>query len=767
VRLSSKIFIVAMLPLLGLTVLAADTLRRSWSERSEAGRVLAIATLAPAVSDAVHEVQKERGLSSTFAASKGATFADAVPQQRAATDKMLARLAEVQRAGGSVVLSDGAKAQLATLGALRKDVSDFARSGSEIAAAYTRMIGSLITELDRLTASNEERSLHQAALAYISVVRAKEHAGLERATGARGFAAKSFIPADFRLYAGLAARQIERFELARAMGTRVQVEGLEAFLGLPVSKDVERLRDAAQSSVTPGQIQGADAAAWWAASTARIDALKTLESRFVSELTAIAVAEEGAATQRLVATATIVALLIGGSLIFLLTIGRSVVRDVRGLINEMLRLADGDTSVGLAGAVRRDEIGDMSRAVAVFKANVIQRMQLQADAAADEARREAQQAELERMIREFRVVVTRVLTSLDTETTTMSSAASALSGIAAETSAQSEAVAYASEEASGSVRSVVGATEELTDAMQIIVSTTHQAEKIVREADAMATRANSEVSGLTSAAQRIGDVIDLIRSIAEQTNLLALNATIEAARAGEAGRGFAVVAAEVKALATQTAKATEDIAAQIGGIQQSSGVAVEAIREMAGVMKDIDGFTRGIAGAVHRQNGARDGISRSIDVAAQASMEVMNNARQMTSVVTETSREAERVHTVSERLIRDAKELSGAVDHFLKGVSLEVADRREAMRHPLDRPVMVIIAGVRNESRLLEVSETGVRLAATPGMSPNAPCRIELPSGDTLDGSIIWVNTSYCGVTFATRLGDRAVTALIEGRRAA
>jgi methyl-accepting chemotaxis protein len=519
--------------------------------------------------------------------------------------------------------------------------------------------------------------------------------------------------------------------------------------------------------LNPGPIQNADPAAWWTASTARIDALKALESRFVSELKAIAVAEESAATRRFVTTAVIVGLLIGGSLALLLTIGRGVVRDIRALIDEMLRLADGDTSVALAGADRRDEIGDISRTVAVFKANVIQRMQLEAEAAGEQGRRAAQQAELERLILEFRTVVTQVLQSLNVETSTMNSAASALSGIAAETSAQSEAVAYASEEASGSVRSVVNATEQLAESMRVILSTTQHAEKVVREADAMATRANSEVSGLTSAAQRIGDVIDLIRSIAEQTNLLALNATIEAARAGEAGRGFAVVAAEVKALATQTAKATEDIATQIGGIQQSSGVAVDAIREMAGVMKEIDAFTRGISGAVDRQNGAREGISQAIEVAAQASTEVMSNARQMTSVVVETSREAERVHTVSERLIHDANQLSLAVDHFLKSVSREVADRRDAVRHAIDRPVMVTVGGVRHDSRILEVSETGVRLTAMPGMSPNSPCQITLPSGDALEGSIIWVNTSYCGVTFSRRISSATLEAIMNGRRAA
>src|SRR5205814_4790358 len=221
-------------------------------------------------------------------------------------------------------------------------------------------------------------------------------------------------------------------------------------------------------------------------------------------------------------------------------------------------------------------------------------------------------ASIEQMIGDFRATVTSVISAVTENVSRMETTARTLSSIAAEADNQARAASTSSEQTSSNVRSVAGATEELGASIVEISDQASQANSVVQRASEIAQNADQLVGQLSSGANRIGDVVKLIRAIAEQTNLLALNATIEAARAGEAGRGFAVVASEVKTLASQTAKATEEIAAQIGAIQGSTADAVEAIRSIGEVMGDITRFTTTIAAAVEQQSASTQTISQSI-----------------------------------------------------------------------------------------------------------------------------------------------------------
>ena len=402
---------------------------------------------------------------------------------------------------------------------------------------------------------------------------------------------------------------------------------------------------------------------WLAAINRFIDFQEAANQRIGADVNAAA---SGFQTTALVALLVAAGLAIAAAIL----VGRSITVPASRLTAVMQRLAAGDNDVAIPGAERRDEIGDMARTVVVFRDNAIERARLQ-DADAERERAEDRQARLETLIARFREVVQRTLTSVNDGTRTMRSTAGSLSEVAGTAAGKANAARDAATTAASEVQAVASAAEQLSASIREIATQASRASEVVARATATAQRTNGKVASLADAAERIGAVVDMIRTIAEQTNLLALNATIEAARAGEAGKGFAVVAAEVKTLASQTAKATDQIAEQITAVQGSTRESVEAIREIAGAVHDIESFMQAIATAVQEQDGATKEISHSIAVASKGSSDATQNVEAVTSAIHETSGQARNVLDVSDTLGTIAAELADAVEDFLAGVAAE------------------------------------------------------------------------------------------------
>ncbi|MBT6828786.1 MAG: HAMP domain-containing protein, partial [Rhodospirillaceae bacterium] len=613
-----------VLPVGGLLAFSGFMVFDKYEMSAEVGKVQELAEVAPVISAVVHEMQKERGMSAGFIASKGAKFAQELPGQRKLTDEKQAALADTLNSFDAASFGTGlvsgieeAQQALTELSNKRGQISNLDISVPQMAGYYSPTIAKLLKIVEEMTVLSTDVQVTNAITAYTAFLQGKERAGIERAMGAGGFGSGEFKPGIYRRFLQLIAMQETYLGRFAIYASAEQKAFLASTLTGAAVDEVDRMRKIAIESPVTGTLEGVEGGHWYNTITEKINLLKTVEDKVANDLMAIAgsIKEAAHSAFLLLTVITIILLVVTSGMVFFIVTG--ITRPITGMTGAMQRLAEGDHESEIPAQNQRDEIGIMASAVQVFKENAI---------AVKRQEEEQEQARLdnEKKLRDerleladgFEQAVMGIVQSVGDAAGTMSTSAEQMRGIADRTSERVTTVTSASVQASANVQSVATATEEMTATVQEISRQVNSSTEISNGAVTESEAATEQVQGLAESSQRIGEVVNLINDIASQTNLLALNATIEAARAGDAGKGFAVVASEVKNLASQTARATEDISAQITDIQGATGSAVAAIGGISKTIGQISETSNSISAAVEGQGASTEGISRNVQEAA-------------------------------------------------------------------------------------------------------------------------------------------------------
>jgi methyl-accepting chemotaxis protein len=351
-----------------------------------------------------------------------------------------------------------------------------------------------------------------------------------------------------------------------------------------------------------------------------------------------------------------------------LLVRREITGPIFEIVGSLKSLSAGKLDIAISGTERKDEVGDISKTAQIFKENLIAAERMRAQQKVEQDKQVERAKKMEVAIANFDKMISEVVETVSSASTELQATAQSLSATAEETTQQSNSVAAASEQMTQNVQTVASATEELSASIKEIGAQVSMSTRIASDAATQAEETDAKVQILSEAAQKIGTVVTIISDIASQTNLLALNATIEAARAGEAGKGFAVVASEVKNLATQTAKATEEITLQVQEIQQSTGSSARAIRAITETINKINEISSTIAAAVEEQGAATQEISRNVQQAAAGTQEVSSNIVGVTQASQDTSAGSTQVLSAANELAKNGVRLKRDVSAFLSEV---------------------------------------------------------------------------------------------------
>jgi len=669
-----RIALSALLPLLTLTAFAAYEIADKWTMRAEMARMQPLAEDVGKLSRFVHELQRERGLSSAYLGSKGAQMVAELQEQRKRTNAeriaALAALGTFNQAGQHE-LADASQAAVQVAGRLdsRREEIDAQSISQPAAVEYlTLTIRSLVDVIGGIAKLSTDDQISKSIAAYVDLIEGKERAGQERATIAGGLAAGRLEPQTYARAVGLAASQESFLSAFRAAATPKARELFNATLVGPAIDRFNAMRRIVEQGGLAGDFKSLDGKSWFEAATARIDLLKSVEDQLAGALLGQMAQKRQEADIRLavVVGLSLLALLASAFAVVMMT--RSITLPIENLASAMTRLAHGELDVAVMVTAQGAEIGTMAAAVQFFRESLVRNAELAAQERNVIATRATRAARIGELAEQFEHDVNSVIHSVVSASAQLEATAAAMSKIAIQARDEAASVAEATESASSDMQSVAAATEQLSGSVDEIGRQVTQSAEIAQRAALESQRTNETVRGLSAAADKIGDVVRLISEIASQTNLLALNATIEAARAGDAGRGFAVVAAEVKNLAEQTARATDDIRNQIAAIQTTSGEVADAIQGITTTIGTINEIAASIAAAVEEQGAATQEISRNVQHAASSTDDNSRSIQRVRSTATESGAAATQVLGASEELSRQSENMREHVGAFISRI---------------------------------------------------------------------------------------------------
>jgi methyl-accepting chemotaxis protein len=673
-----------------LVITFAIAAEQALERRAVATRVEAVASISRDLFTAMQNLRVERGTVNTALAGAAPISADTqsdVVALRAKSDAALAvALAKLKRApisgteqGERQLTSDGeALAQLrrAADGAAQQTKD---KRPAEISKDWIAGIGKLVDTIDRLSDRlSDDINLSDPFITEMMKIKQlgwamRDAAGTDRlVVGALIANNKGISPVQQER---LAVLQGQVDQAWKAIASDVRPSAIPAPLREAVGQakqayfvELAELRKAILEALLAGKPAPVSGEDWVKRSNPGLESLIHV-ANVAFDLAETHAVEQAAAALRACAVQ------IGVTLVFLafgvfttLFVRRRIARPMADITEAMRAVAAGDLEHEIGFARRSDEIGELAHALGVFRDNAREKARIEAAQRAEQERKERRHQAIEQQIAHFEASVGGLLKQLAHAAAEMRSTSESMSQTAEQTGRQAVAADKGAQQASANVQTVATASEELAASIAEIARQVAQASDVAKRASTKSKEADGTMQSLADMAQRIGEVVGLISDIAGQTNLLALNATIEAARAGEAGKGFAVVASEVKSLATQTGKATEDIAAQVAAIQAATRSAVEAIRGVFDVITAVSDISTSIASAIEEQGAATQEISRNTQAAARGTQEVYGNIDGVSQGAAMTGKAAEQVLSAAGELSQGAEQLKAEVGAFLDAI---------------------------------------------------------------------------------------------------